>query len=91
MKQISTEIIQRREVMGNTAQKNSGKTYCPYSLIFDLTTYVLWPSGFQVLSSPKRKNSIFKRSMGGGVKGLCCQLSPGEGTTQRWGGTQIIL
>lgn len=74
MKQISTEI--QREAMGRTAEKNSGKTYCCYSLIFDPTTYVLWPAGFQVLSSPQVQTPYFQRKPGRWAEGLVPPAQP---------------
>lgn len=65
MNPVSVEI-QRREAMGDTAQKNSGNTYCPYSLIFDTTTYVLSPGMIFRFSLPhKCNNQTFKGSMVG--------------------------
>lgn len=75
MKQISTEI-QRREAMGRTAEKNSGKTYCCYSLIIDSTMYVLWPVGFQVLSSSQVQTLYFQRKPGRRAEGLVPPAQP---------------
>lgn len=77
MKQISTEI-QRREATGGRAKKNSGKNYCPYSLIFDPTRYVPWPAGFSGFVFPT--SGITEFSKEGRVVGWrTCSTSPAPG------------